>query len=89
MEMLRDFIDSDRIEQDPYLFITTCSGKIVLDIAVCILHRHVKLSCFYLYHVTNNGSLVSFPIGQPMYFSPELVARGPYSKVASTPKVSR
>ncbi|XP_031552382.1 TBC domain-containing protein kinase-like protein isoform X2 [Actinia tenebrosa] len=37
----------------------------------------VKLSKFGLNHMTDSGSLVSFPIGSPKYLAPEVVSSGP------------
>ncbi|XP_072022504.1 TBC domain-containing protein kinase-like protein [Amphiura filiformis] len=39
--------------------------------------NHVKLSKFGLYHMTNSGCDVTFPIGNPRYMAPEALALGP------------
>uniref|UniRef100_T1J4P7 TBC domain-containing protein kinase-like protein n=1 Tax=Strigamia maritima TaxID=126957 RepID=T1J4P7_STRMM len=38
---------------------------------------HVKLAKFGLYHMTDNGTSVSFPIGSPVYLAPEVLSCGP------------
>ncbi|XP_030836692.1 TBC domain-containing protein kinase-like protein [Strongylocentrotus purpuratus] len=38
---------------------------------------HVKLAKFGLYHITNCGSDVPFPIGHPRYMAPEVLTPGP------------
>uniref|UniRef100_A0A8C5LNK1 TBC domain-containing protein kinase-like protein n=1 Tax=Leptobrachium leishanense TaxID=445787 RepID=A0A8C5LNK1_9ANUR len=37
---------------------------------------HVKLSKFGLYHITDHGADVDFPIGYPSYLAPEVIAKG-------------
>ncbi|XP_013390013.1 TBC domain-containing protein kinase-like protein [Lingula anatina] len=38
---------------------------------------HVKLAGYGLYHMTDQGTSVAFPIGSPAYLSPEVLAHGP------------
>uniref|UniRef100_A0A8C9S5F6 TBC domain-containing protein kinase-like protein n=1 Tax=Scleropages formosus TaxID=113540 RepID=A0A8C9S5F6_SCLFO len=38
---------------------------------------NVKLAKFGLYHMTNHGADVDFPIGYPSYLAPEVIAKGP------------
>ncbi|KAM8940080.1 TBC domain-containing protein kinase-like protein [Pelodytes ibericus] len=37
---------------------------------------HVKLAKFGLYHITDHGADVDFPIGYPSYLAPEVIAKG-------------
>lgn len=39
---------------------------------------NVKLSKFGLYHMTDHGADVDFPIGYPAYLSPEVIAQGSF-----------
>jgi serine/threonine protein kinase/rhodanese-related sulfurtransferase len=50
-------------------------------------HGYVKLSDYGMYYMTKSGSLVAFPIGDPRYISPEIIAEGiVFSETPDTPK---
>ncbi|XP_078456892.1 TBC domain-containing protein kinase-like protein isoform X2 [Lampetra planeri] len=41
------------------------------------MQGNVKLAKFGIYYMTNGGTAVDFPIGEPSYMAPEVVAQGP------------
>ncbi|XP_033632187.1 TBC domain-containing protein kinase-like protein [Asterias rubens] len=49
---------------------------------------HAKLANHGLYHITEHGACVSFPVGHPRYMSPEVLAQGPIQGRESTEKIT-
>ncbi|XP_030643926.1 TBC domain-containing protein kinase-like protein [Chanos chanos] len=45
---------------------------------------HVKLAKFGLYHMTDHGADVDFPIGYPSYLAPEVIAQGCFRSTDSS-----
>jgi serine/threonine protein kinase len=62
------------------------SRNVSLDNTLITKSGRAVLSNYGLYYATEWGKSVVFPIGDVLYFAPELVVRGPYSSVVSTPK---
>ena len=51
--------------------------NIALDSLLVDAKGRAKLGGYELYNISQHGELVSFPIGHPFYFPPELAAAGP------------
>ncbi|EGD75272.1 TBCK protein kinase [Salpingoeca rosetta] len=45
-----------------------------------------KVAQYALFHITDCGAAVDFPIGSPAYFAPSVVARGPQQRHVANPK---